>query len=537
MRRLLIAITFIILSPLVAGSHCLSSSKVAHVKSYCKQGDDISDVLQSLVNKYNTIVIDKGTWIVSKPIYLKSGVVIKGVTQKKTILKLNPQAVINGNRKFCLFTTTAPKALFGEEYLSLPPEAYSSKAFTNIVIENLTIDVNRHPEYFAERGISARIADLNIVRFENCENCMLSNCLIKDYCTPESFNNNAVVKLIESESCIVENCTTTNCTFLQLMGGKSNVVNANNGINSVGTWIETVGGRGHVISNNSISNVYDYVSTIGVNSIGCDIYKNRVNNDNGAEISCLTLGHSQDEKSLPKTGRSSLRVKADSCYVHDNYLKTTGKVSLLIQNGSNIILEKNYIASNPEKENYASASLSIHGQQDNFFGFKMTNNTIESFGRRGSAFCGDCINDAIIMHNTINTTCSFAIRLGRPTTTVTIKENTINLTDGEVISADNVAIVKVTGNHVKGGWLNLHYSQLEFSNNNWQDIVKESRFELIETVEGLGFITKVENNQLLPATGVQLKELARTISKMGKPEQKIVSGNIYEKTRINTILF
>lgn len=537
MHRCVLLIIIGLLAPMTANSACHKASKEAHIKSYCKRGGDISDVLQRLVNEKETVIIDKGVWRVSKPIYLRSGVVIKGVSKNKSILLIETQAIIDGNRKFCLFTTAQPKALFGEEYLSFPPEAYKSKTFENIIIKDLTIDVNRQPEYFKRVGVSARIADLNVVRFENCKNCILDNCFFQDHCTPESFNNNAVVKLIESESCIVENCTTTNCTFIEVMGGKGNVVNANNGVNSVGTWIETVGGRGHVISNNSISNVYDYVSTIGVNSIGCDIYKNRVNNDNGAEISCLTLGHSQDEKSLPKTGRSSLRVKADSCYVHDNYLKTTGKVSLLIQNGSNIILEKNYIASNPEKENYASASLSIHGQQDNFFGFKMTNNTIESFGRRGSAFCGDCLNDAIIMHNTINTTCSFAIRLGRPTTTVTIKENTINLTDGEVISADNVAIVKVKGNHIKGGWLNLHYSQLEFNNNNWQDIVKESRFELIETVEGLGFITKVENNQLLPATGVQLKELARTISRMGKPEQKIVSGNIYEKTRINTILF
>ena len=49
--------------------------------------------------------------------------------------------------------------------------------------------------------------------------------------------------------------------------------------------------------------------------------------------------------------------------------------------------------------------------------------------------------------------------------------------------------------------------------------------------------TKVENNQLVPAAGVQLQELARTISKTGKSERKEVSGNSFEKSRIKTILF
>lgn len=534
MRRFLLLITAL----LIACSGTFSAfGRNVHIKTYCKRGSDVSEVLQTLVNKYETVIIDKGTWFVSKPIYLRSGVTIKGVSQKKSILKLNPQAIIDGNRKFCLFTTATPKALFGEEYTSFPQSAYRTKTFKNIEIKNLTIDVNRRPDFFVAKKVSARIADLNIVRFENCGHCKLTNCIIKDYCTPESFNNNAVVKLIESESCVVENCVTSNCTFIQLMGGQRNVVNANKGENSVGTWIETIGGRGHVISNNYIKNVYDYVSTIGINSVACEVSHNHVDNDNEAEISCLTLGHSQDEKSLPKTGRSSLRTKADSCYVHDNYLKTSGQVSLLVQNGSNIILENNYIASNPEKDNSAPASLYIHGQRDNLHGLRVIQNTIESFGRRGSAFCGDCLDNAIITNNTINTTCRYAIRLGRPTTTVTISDNTINITDGEVVSADEVATLKIINNHFKGGWLNLHYSQLDLSNNKWESISKESRFEVIETTKGLEFTTKVENNQLVPATGVQLQELARTISKTGKSERKEVSGNSFEKSRIKTILF
>ena len=533
MRRSL----FVVIALFVFLSSSFSAfGRVAHIKSYCKRGSDVSEVLQTLVNKYETVIIDKGTWFVSKPIYLRSGVTIKGVSQKKSILKLNPQAIIDGNRKFCLFTTATPKALFGEEYTSFPQSTYT-KTFKNIEIKDLTIDVNRRPDFFVAKKVSARIADLNIVRFENCGHCRLSNCIIKDYCTPESFNNNAVVKLIESESCVVENCVTSNCTFIQLMGGQRNVVNANKGENSVGTWIETIGGRGHVISNNYIKNVYDYVSTIGINSVACEVSHNHVDNDNEAEISCLTLGHSQDEKSLPKTGRSSLRTKADSCYVHNNYLKTSGQVSLLIQNGSNIILENNYIASIPEKENSAPASLYIHGQRDNLYGLKVIQNKIESFGRRGSAFCGDCLNNAVIRDNIINTTCRYAIRLGRPTTTVTISDNTINVTDGEVVSADDVSILKITNNHFKGGHLNLHYSQLEFNNNEWDDITAISRLELIETSEVLGLSTKVEGNKLFPADNVQLNMFARTISKSGKSEEKSMRNNEFPKDKIKYVLY
>lgn len=537
MHRYVLLIIIGLLAPMTANSACHKASKEAHIKSYCKRGGDISDVLQRLVNEKETVIIDKGVWRVSKPIYLRSGVVIKGVSKNKSILLIETQAIIDGNRKFCLFTTAQPKALFGEEYLSFPPEAYKSKTFENIIIKDLTIDVNRQPEYFKRVGVSARIADLNVVRFENCKNCILDNCFFQDHCTPESFNNNAVVKLVESDSCYVVNCISRNCTFIQLLGGKGNIIDANDGKNSVGTWIETIGGRGHVISGNTIQNVYDYVSTIGINTVCCEISNNKVTNDNEAEISCLTLGHSQDESSLPSIGRSSLRTKADSCFVHGNQFETTSDVAILIQNGNNIIVEKNSLSSYPEKDNYAPATLYIHGQRDNLYGLRIINNTIETNSRKGSAFCGDCLNDAIIQGNTINTTCRYAIRLGRRTTTVSINNNNITVTDGEVISADDVSILLVRNNHFSGGHLNLHYSQLEFQNNEWDEIAAASRFELIETMEGLKLTTKVENNRLSPAAGVQLNHLARTVSKSQKPEIKAVSGNSYKKEEIGLILF
>lgn len=361
MRRIIVISILSLLALGSANGFCHSTSREAHVKTYCRRGSDISDVLQELVNKYETVIVDKGRWVISKPIYLRSGVEIKGASKKKTILVVNTQSIIDGNRRLCLFTTAKPSALFGEDYMSFPAAEYKEKRFNDIVIKDLTIDVNRKPEFFSNRSISARVADVNIVRFENCKNCRLINCDFIDYCTPESFNNNSVVKLIESDSCYVDNCITKNCTFLLLLGGKGNNINANDGENSVGTWIETVGGCGHIISNNSIRNVYDYVSTIGINSMNCEIYGNSVKNDNGAEISCLTLGHSQDESKMPKTGRSSLYIKADSCYVHDNHFETVGQVALLIQNGNNIRVEHNYMSSLPEMENYAPATLYIHG--------------------------------------------------------------------------------------------------------------------------------------------------------------------------------
>lgn len=111
------------------------------------------------------------------------------------------------------------------------------------------------------------------------------------------------------------------------------------------------------------------------------------------------------------------------------------------------------------------------------------------------------------------------------------------MTDGEVISADDVSILLVRNNHFSGGHLNLHYSQLEFQNNEWDEIAAASRFELIETMEGLKLTTKVENNRLSPAAGVQLNHLARTVSKSQKPEIKAVSGNSYKKEEIGLILF
>lgn len=536
MRRFVLLTIIALLAPITASSLCHNTSKEAHIKTYCKQGSDISDVLQRLVSEKETVVIDKGIWKVSKPIYLRSGVVIKGVSPKKSVLLIDQQAIIDGKRKFCIFTTAQPKALFGEEYMSFSPETYKNKTFVNIVIRDLTIDVNRQPEYFKEVGVSARIADLNVVRFENCKNCILDNCIIQDYCTPESFNNNAVVKLVESDSCTVGNCITRNCTFVQVLGGKGNVIHANEGENSVGTWVSSVGGRSHVISGNTIRNVYNHVSTIGVNSVCCEIFNNKVKNDNGGEISCLTLGHSQDERSLPSVGSSSLRTKADSCFVHHNRFETPAHVAILIQNGSNIIIENNFLRSCPEQDNYAPAALYVHGQRDNLYGLRVVNNTIEANSRKGSALCGDCLNDAIIQGNTIKTTCRYAIRLTRQTTTVSIADNNISITDGELISADSVSTLLVSNNHFKGGYLNLHYSRLEFLNNEWEDINAVSRFELIDADDGLELCTRVEGNTLTPLNGVQLKEFARTSSKSGKPQKQSVTGNDFPKERIKSII-
>ena len=65
----------------------LACDKIVRLNLYAKSGTDITEVLQGLVNKYNTIVIDEGEWFLSGNIQLRSGVTIKGVDSEKSIIK------------------------------------------------------------------------------------------------------------------------------------------------------------------------------------------------------------------------------------------------------------------------------------------------------------------------------------------------------------------------------------------------------------------------------------------------------------------
>ena len=61
--------------------------KTVHISKYAKNGEDVTVVLQELINKYSTIIIDEGTWYVGSGIRLKNGVTIKGTNKTTSIIK------------------------------------------------------------------------------------------------------------------------------------------------------------------------------------------------------------------------------------------------------------------------------------------------------------------------------------------------------------------------------------------------------------------------------------------------------------------
>lgn len=504
-----------------------------HINKYCTRGSDISAKLQELVDQYQIVIIDKGAWIVSKPIYLRSDVVIKGASKNKSILYIDPNAIIGAKGKFCLFTTADPISLYGKDFRSFPINTYKEKKYKNITISDLTIEVNRQPAFFRQRNANPRTADLNVVRFENCKNCTLSNCILRDCCNEESFNNTAIVKIVESDSCLVEKCTSYNCTFLQILSGVGSVANLNTGYRSVGTWIETCGGFGHIISNNKINNILTNVSTIGVNSPKCHIIGNIIANDNGQEISCLTLGHSQEKLDVSEMG--TLCYRADSTVVRDNNFTTTGSIAILIQNGSNLELSSNKISSRPERNDFAPGTVYIHGQNDNLHNIRIINNSIDSYGRKGSAICGDCLNDVLIEGNKIHTTCRYAIRITKKTTNSNIVGNTINAPNSEIINTENINSLSIVNNKFIGGRVIAYCRKMRFENNQWSDINMESQIHIV----GNDFISKsneivINNNTLSTTDKVSLIKLFNVVSQNNIKIDVKTYKNAYNE-RINSI--
>lgn len=399
----------------------IAEARTVHLKDYARPGTDVSSVLQRLVDENDKIIIDRGIWIISEVVYLRTGVEINGEDKDCTILKASEKAIVSKRNNFCIFATTRMKRS-AISWRNLPENQYDYH-IKKVKISNLTFDLNRHVENFTEQNLQIRNHGVVAVRFENCNGAILKDCNIVDHCRYDGSENNinriAVVYLMDSKNCKVSKCKTTNCTFVYVVFGKNNVIENNKGENSCGTWIETVDGTGHIIRHNEIRNVWCRVSSIGVNSKNCEVVGNVVENYTRKEISCLTLGHDDRE-------RTSSSTKADGTSVHGNRFITNGNLGVLVQSGSDLTISSNYIQVEPNDNSSFHAGIGIAGDESNFNGIRIAKNTINIATGFGLGIVGQNMNEASISRNKIGSNLKCGIKLCKSARNAVLKRNKVN---------------------------------------------------------------------------------------------------------------
>ena len=465
----------------------LSSNKVL-LSSYASPGHDVTDILQQLINKYDEIVIDCGTWIVSKPVYLRSNVIIRGINKNKCIIQASESTILKGNTHFTIFSTVKVNHSLGiVRCYSLEEKDYVKDVVKNVVIENLTFDLNKHPETFEKVHKSLLNAEVCALWFENCADCTINNCRFIDWANPERgsshyLNNGlAAIYIVKGCNCIVRSCSSRKCTFLAILDSNNCIIEGNKGVRSIGTWIETVGGRRHSIIRNYLSNVDWKVSSIGINSKSCEIGYNVVDNNIGGETSVLTLGH--DIKDTRAQGYYDMTTSADSSYIHNNKFITKGHRGILVMNASNLNISRNLISVHRvEGISENTEAIVLAGTIDNFNNQMILNNTIVVDGNgTGFGIHGYYLDNSIISGNVIKGNCEFAIDIHTRTTAICITNNIIYNKGKYVIMARDVDDIKIENNKFRGGAINITCENIEFKNNSWKDVNDVSIIEFKKT--------------------------------------------------------
>lgn len=327
-RVLCIFLFGVLLAASIPTVACIGARREVHIKKYANPGDDITVVLQKLINKHSTIVIDSGTWYISLGVKLRSDITIKGVDKEASILKRNDT---NGRIKdgVLFYTEKADIYVFTQHN---PEDSFDETKvkYSNILFKDLTFDFNRSPLKYS----SEHIAKTNIfgIIFSRSKNCSVDNCRFIDYM--DNFTNNGcpAVSFLQSRNCSIVDCISRQVTFVKSVYSRDVTVARNHCENSVGTSIEFICGDGGVLEKNYVKGVYWDVSCVGVNSTNCLIRNNTIYSSS-ENVSCLTLGH-----------RGYEGFSASGTVVSGNILCSGGVRSVLIQNGAEINIDNNSLS-------------------------------------------------------------------------------------------------------------------------------------------------------------------------------------------------
>lgn len=507
--------------------------KTVHIKDFANNGDDVTTLLQWLVDRYDIIIIDEGIWYISEGIRLHSNIIIKGLGASKSVIKRNDNHNLQGGM------------LFYTELLN--PDVYVNRnrndeykrskiRYHNISIEDLTIDMNRRPGRYTEQELKSK--NLYAIALIKTKDAGVLNCRFVDAMTPDYNNGYPAVVVYQSRDIALENNRVDNISFLQAIYSRRVRIDNNLINSSVNTAIETIGGGEHIITQNIIHRVFWSVSCIGINSVSCMVSSNHVSSSK-KNISCITLGHEGEMTTANKT------------IVDNNEFSSDGCRAILIQNGNNVTISNNNckcVITSSSSE-LSSGCIVASGQSENIKNLVISHNSLVALGEVGygcityrgsgilrvsnnlidskrgiSVFAGKDTK-VIITSNTIHSTM-YSIQANCQS--LTIEEN--NLSDGIITSAPEISIrgnqIQYTSNH---SYLGTKWERIKIQDNVFSSFSgKEFPYAFMLDASEKSDVFNA-GNVIIKNNSVNVKSIRRIMSISG-------TGNSPQLERLNSDL-
>ena len=355
------SIVFLFLPSLLYGLG--ASNNTAHLKDFAQSGDDVTVVLQHLIDSNRTVIIDEGVWFLSGEIKLKSNVTIKGINKYKSIIKRKEASHLSRGKMFYTEKANTDSYINKDTNDVFHPGMI---AYTNICFEDLTFDFNRSPERFTDKQFSHNLYGIALI---HASGSVIRRCRFIDNMNEQHHNGAPAVVVYQSSDVQIYNNICDHLTFIQVVFSNNASVYNNHCVQSVGTAIEFIAGSGHLCRNNRVDKVWWKVSCIGVNSTKCVVKGNTVHATEG-NISCLTLGH------------EPVLFRADFTVAQKNVLISNGVRSIIIQNGCGIMVKNNTCSCviNKSAPEMTSGCVVASGRRDGIFDLEIIDNHLSSTG-------------------------------------------------------------------------------------------------------------------------------------------------------------
>jgi hypothetical protein len=311
---------------------------ILHFGARCDGVTGDGPAIQAAINSLTGGVVEfpnRRTILLSTQVLLKDDVSIDG---NECVININPLNWTGGiTRFFAAFSTVNVTA---RPLVTNWRIGTGTVAFENIKIRGLIFNLNRDGATLSSGNMLN--SDFNAIRLEDARNCAIEGCRFLDLQTVANRNFGHAVMLVRSEGCRVSGNFANQLSFCWLGECVDCVIDRNRVPVSVGSCIETVGGRMHCIENNFSGVTWGAVSAIGVNSESCVVKGNRVAE---SPLSGITIGHAGTSSYSVSTSASFCECEANLIESGDDLTVSHGYIGILVQNGSGIRIKGNTVKS------------------------------------------------------------------------------------------------------------------------------------------------------------------------------------------------
>ena len=410
------------------------------------------------------LIIPSGTFLVNSQCRVPSNIRIRG--QYNSIININPLNWTGGITKFyALFTTVNVTASPEVGYWRI---GTGTLTYFNIQIENLTINLNRDGTVLTPTQMLN--SAFNAVRFEDAQNCYVTNCRFIDSMTQANHNAyTMVVFFVRSQQCYVDGSAFEKTSCLFLAESRYCGFTNNTSIYGNSSPVESIAGQGHYIANNNFGVYWETTSCVGINSLQCVIEHNVFT---APMLMAVVLGH--DQPSPPEPSQYGVSVAADNSIVRHNNITGIAATNfgIYLQNATNSQIDSNTIVNLGKGAAYntddkIAIRVSGAGAVTRFLNNTINNNTIDNATAGIRISDGDSIT---ISDNYITDTKAAIYIAGSAGYETVISNNYISGAESAILSfngncrASNNKISNITANNPQFS-IFMAYGSQQFSNN------------------------------------------------------------------------